>query len=142
MRETESIQFEVGATPISEIEISVKSRDNIPALLEAEVNPKARKDTYRPCMELWRNLALAIYTNWPVGNGFVIAVGFDHPQADATAKTRIQSYFPDRDINMIGMLESWPASGGVHCHTNDHPADSLYSSKSPNSVRASTSTGQ
>ena len=80
MREVESIQFEIGATPISEINISTKSRDDIPALLiglkhlytlphlreqvfallDAEVNPNARKDTGRPGMELWRILVLAI----------------------------------------------------------------------------------
>jgi len=80
MRTTESAQFELGATPIEEIVINAKSRDDIPALLkglqhlytnpelrhqvfallEAQVNPTLRKDTGRPGMELWRILVLAV----------------------------------------------------------------------------------
>lgn len=62
------------------------------------------------------------YMNWLVGNGFVIAVGFGHPEADAAARARIEGYFPGRDVHMIEMLSSWAAGGGVHCHTNDQPA--------------------
>ena len=63
------------------------------------------------------------YMNWLVGNGFVIAVGFGHRQADAAARARLKSYFPGRDVHIIEMLESWAAGGGVHCHTNDQPAN-------------------
>ncbi len=62
------------------------------------------------------------YMNWLVGNGFVIAVGFDNPETDNAARQRIQSYFPDREIHIIEMLGSWYAGGGIHCHTNDQPA--------------------
>lgn len=62
------------------------------------------------------------YMNWMVGNGFVIAAGFDNPQIDMAAKRRLEKYFPGRDIHIIEMLESWAAGGGVHCHTNDQPA--------------------
>ncbi len=62
------------------------------------------------------------YLNWLVGNGFVIAVGFGHAEADAAAKERIQSYFPGRAVHVIEMLKSWASGGGVHCHTNDQPA--------------------
>jgi len=62
------------------------------------------------------------YMNWIVGNGFVIAVGFDNPVTDAAAKTRIQSYYPTREIHVIEMLASWEAGGGAHCHTNDQPS--------------------
>ncbi len=64
------------------------------------------------------------YMNWIVGNGFVIAVGFDNPVTDAAAKDRIQSYYPTRDVHIIEMLASWEAGGGAHCHTNDQPAAS------------------
>ena len=60
--------------------------------------------------------------NWLVGNGFVIAVGFGVPDLDAAAKSRIEGYFPGRDVHVIEMLSSWAAGGGVHCHTNDQPA--------------------
>ncbi len=64
------------------------------------------------------------YMNWIVGNGFVIAVGFDNPQTDAAAKARIESYFPGRDVHIVEMLSSWASGGGAHCHTNDQPAAS------------------
>lgn len=67
----------------------------------------------------------ADYMNWVVGNGFVIAVGFDNPVTDADAKAKLESYFPGRDVYIIEMLASWNAGGGAHCHTNDQPAFSL-----------------
>ncbi|MCH1529938.1 MAG: agmatine deiminase family protein [Gammaproteobacteria bacterium] len=65
------------------------------------------------------------YMNWLVGNGFVIVPGFGNPKTDIMAKSRIESYFPDRDVYLIEMLSSWSAGGGVHCHTNDQPAFSV-----------------
>ena len=62
------------------------------------------------------------YMNWLVGNGFVIAPGFGNPKTDIPAKSRLKSYFPNRDVYIIEMLSSWAAGGGVHCHTNDQPA--------------------
>jgi agmatine/peptidylarginine deiminase len=35
---------------------------------------------------------------------------------------RLQNYFPGRDVYVLPMLKSWSAGGGVHCHTNDQPA--------------------
>lgn len=61
------------------------------------------------------------YMNWLVGNGFVIAVGFGDPQADANAKAQLEAWFPGRTVIVIEMLASWFAGGGVHCHTNDQP---------------------
>ncbi|MEM7195356.1 MAG: agmatine deiminase family protein [Pseudomonadota bacterium] len=61
------------------------------------------------------------YMNWIVGNGFVIVVGFGDPYLDSRAQERIQGYFPDRDIHLITMLDSWASGGGAHCHTNDQP---------------------
>jgi len=65
------------------------------------------------------------YMNWLVGNGFVIVPGFGNPETDVPAKSRIESYFPNRDVHLIEMLSSWAAGGGVHCHTNDQPAFSI-----------------
>jgi agmatine deiminase len=62
------------------------------------------------------------YMNWLVGNGFVIAVGFGDPAADAEAQARLEGWFPGRTVYVIEMLDSWLAGGGVHCHTNDQPA--------------------
>ena len=61
------------------------------------------------------------YLNWLVGNGYVITVGFGDEAADRAAKSRIESYFPDRDVYVVEMLASWYYGGGVHCHTNDQP---------------------
>ena len=80
MRKVESTQVELGGVFIGDIVIDAKSRDDIPALLrglkhnyvnpaiqtkvfallEVEVNPRARKDSGRPGMDLWRILVLAI----------------------------------------------------------------------------------
>ena len=72
------------------------------------------------------------YMNWMVGNGFLIAVGFDNPETDAAAKARLERYFPGRDVHVIEMLSSWASGGGVHCHTNDQPAMSTISGASAN----------
>jgi agmatine deiminase len=64
----------------------------------------------------------ADYMNWGVGNGWVILVGFDNPATDNAAKAKLEEWFPNRDVYVIEMLESWIAGGGVHCHTNDQPA--------------------
>ena len=63
------------------------------------------------------------YMNWLVGNGFVIVPGFGNLETDISAKSRIENYFPNRDVYLIEMLSSWAAGGGVHCHTNDQPAN-------------------
>ncbi|MCH7869734.1 MAG: agmatine deiminase family protein [Myxococcales bacterium] len=64
----------------------------------------------------------ADYMNWGVGNGWVILVGFDNPASDNAAKAQLEQWFPNRDVYVIEMLDSWVAGGGVHCHTNDQPA--------------------
>ena len=64
------------------------------------------------------------YMNWGVGNGWVILVGFNNPATDNAAKAQLEAWFPNRDVYVIEMLESWIAGGGVHCHTNDQPAAS------------------
>ena len=62
------------------------------------------------------------YMNWLVGNGFVITTGYGDERLDSEAKIRLQNYFPGRDVYVLPMLKSWAAGGGVHCHTNDQPA--------------------
>ena len=61
------------------------------------------------------------YMNWIVGNGFVLVEGFNNPITDAAAKSRVESYFPGRDVHVVEMLRSWADGGGAHCHTNDQP---------------------
>jgi len=67
----------------------------------------------------------AVYVNWLVGNGFVLATGFGVPQWDASAKKAIKGFFPDRDVHMITTPMIWYYGGGVHCVTNDQPALSI-----------------
>ena len=62
------------------------------------------------------------YMNWLIGNGFVITTGYGDERLDNEAKVRLQHYFPGRDVYVLPMLKSWAAGGGVHCHTNDQPA--------------------
>lgn len=64
----------------------------------------------------------ANYINWLVVNGAVIVTGFGHPQWDQDARDRIQSFFPDRQIEVVETLEIWYWGGGVHCVTNDQPS--------------------
>ncbi len=71
------------------------------------------------------------YMNWLVGNGFVIAVGFENPTTNAAARTRLESYYPGRDVYIVDMLASWDAGGGAHCHTNDQPAASTVAGYRP-----------
>jgi agmatine deiminase len=63
----------------------------------------------------------ANYLNWGLGNGWVILVGFENPATDNAAKAQLEAWYPDRDVYVIPMLDSWYAGGGVHCHTNDQP---------------------
>ncbi len=63
------------------------------------------------------------YMNWLVGNDFVITVGFANPETDDAAKAQLEAWFPGRDVYVFDTRESWYAGGGVHCHTNDQPAE-------------------
>ena len=80
MRKVFREQYPLGATPIEEIEINPKSRDDIPALLlglqtiwkdtdrraelfellDRHLVPGKRRDTGRPGMDLWRILVMAV----------------------------------------------------------------------------------
>ncbi len=64
----------------------------------------------------------ALYVNWLVANGVVIATGFGNPNWDAAAQKTIQGFFPNRDVHMITTPTIWYYGGGVHCVTNDQPA--------------------
>lgn len=65
----------------------------------------------------------AIYMNWLVGNGFVAAQGFGNSEWDNAAKVIIEGFFPGRDVHMIVTNELWYNGGGIHCVTNDQPAE-------------------
>ena len=67
----------------------------------------------------------AVYVNWLVGNGFVLATGFGVQQWDESAKRAIEGYFPERDVHMISTPTIWYYGGGVHCVTNDQPGKDI-----------------
>ena len=67
---------------------------------------------------IWKIL---LYTRF-CWDGFVIVPSFGNPDTDIPAKSRIENYFPNRDVHLVDMLSSWAAGGGIHCHTNDQPA--------------------
>ncbi len=64
-----------------------------------------------------------IYLNWLVANNVVIMPGFNYPAWDNAAKTVIESYFPNRDVIIVEMLDLWYDGGGIHCVTNNQPDD-------------------
>ncbi len=64
-----------------------------------------------------------IYLNWLVANDVVIMPGFDYPAWDNAAKAVIESYFPNRNVIIVEMLDLWYDGGGIHCVTNDQPDD-------------------
>ena len=63
----------------------------------------------------------AIYVNWLVTDGAVITTGFGVPAWDDAARTRIEEFFPGRDVHVVTTLELWRWGGGTHCVTNDQP---------------------
>jgi PKD repeat protein len=83
----------------------------------------------------------ADYMNWGVGNGWVILVGFDNPTTDNSAKAQLEQWFPNRDVYVIEMLDSWIAGGGVHCHTNDQPPASAIGTAPTASFAAGSTSG-
>lgn len=83
----------------------------------------------------------ANYMNWGVGNGWVILVGFGNPTSDAAAKAKLETWYPERDVFVIEMLDSWVEGGGVHCHTNDQPAASTLGLPPTADFEAATNTG-
>lgn len=80
MRQTKHPQLRIGETPIAEIKIDLKSRDDIPPLLlglqhiytttdlrqkvfeilEHQIQPNTDKKNGRPGMELWKILVLGV----------------------------------------------------------------------------------
>ncbi|MFT4974306.1 MAG: agmatine deiminase [Myxococcota bacterium] len=76
--------------------------------------------TQRPDLDLIR-MPIADsdpYLNWLVGDGFVLT-GSGHD--DDSARTRLEGYFPGREVRFVDIEALWRNGGGVHCVTNDQP---------------------
>ncbi|MFE3190743.1 agmatine/peptidylarginine deiminase [Nocardia sp. NPDC059240] len=63
------------------------------------------------------------YINFYVCNGAVIAPEFGDPRADSAAHATLQRLFPDRFIAQIGIDGIAAGGGGIHCTTQQEPAD-------------------
>jgi agmatine deiminase len=63
------------------------------------------------------------YINFYVCNGAVIAPEFGDPQADGLAKEKLAEAFPDREIVMLNIDGIAAGGGGIHCATQQEPAD-------------------
>jgi len=60
--------------------------------------------------------------NWLVGNGFVAAMSAGETE-DGDLRAILESAFPGRDVHMIDAQSIAASGGGIHCVTNDQPAD-------------------
>ena len=63
----------------------------------------------------------ADYMNWLVGNGYVAAMAFGDPDADAAAQAHLEALYPGRVVHMLDASTLWASGGGIHCVTNDQP---------------------
>ena len=51
----------------------------------------------------------------------VIACGFGHEQADATAREILAEAYPGRRVVTVNALEIFARGGGIHCITQQQP---------------------
>src|SRR5690606_4043722 len=102
-----------------------RRRDN----LERLQKPRTLGDEQLRIVELpmprplfWEGQRLpASYANFYIGNRVVLLPAFDDP-ADAVAKQRLQSLFPDRDVVPIDARDLVWGLGAFHCLTQQVPA--------------------
>ncbi|HUJ03746.1 MAG TPA: agmatine deiminase family protein [Rhizomicrobium sp.] len=71
----------------------------------------------------WRGRALAMsYVNFYLANGGVVMPAFDDAH-DERARETIAQCFPGRDILQIDALDIVEGGGGIHCITQQEPAE-------------------
>lgn len=61
------------------------------------------------------------YVNHVLVNDGVIACGFGHEQADATAREILAEAYPGRRVVTVNALEIFARGGGIHCITQQQP---------------------
>jgi agmatine deiminase len=66
----------------------------------------------------------ASYANFYIGNKVVLLPVFDQP-ADQEAHATLQKYFPDREVVDINCNELLWGLGGIHCITQQQPANTI-----------------
>jgi agmatine deiminase len=64
-----------------------------------------------------------LFMNYLVGNGFVIVGDSGDPEQNSYAQATLQNYYPDRAFHFVNVDALWINGGGIHCVTNDQPAD-------------------
>ncbi|MGW4769950.1 agmatine deiminase family protein [Nocardia sp. NPDC004278] len=63
------------------------------------------------------------YINFYVCNGAVIAPEFGDPDTDPATKTTLERLFPGREVVQINIDGVAAGGGGIHCTTQQEPAD-------------------
>lgn len=63
------------------------------------------------------------YINFYICNGAVIAPEFGDPETDQAAKQELERLFPDRRVVQINIDAIAAGGGGIHCTTQQEPAD-------------------
>lgn len=63
------------------------------------------------------------YINFYLCNGAVIAPEFGDPEADAAARQKLEQLFPGRSVVQINIDGIAAGGGGIHCTTQQEPAD-------------------
>jgi len=59
--------------------------------------------------------------NYLIGNGFIVAGGYDNEAWNKESVEELQALYPNHDIHLIDVNDVWEAGGGIHCLTNDQP---------------------
>ncbi|MFK5997886.1 MAG: agmatine deiminase family protein [Rhodobacterales bacterium] len=64
----------------------------------------------------------ALYANFYLCNGAVIAAEFGDSRTDAIAKETLQSFYPEREVITLNVDTLGELGGGIHCATQQQPA--------------------
>jgi agmatine deiminase len=64
------------------------------------------------------------YLNWYVANGVVLVGTFGRPEWDDAAIAIVRTFWPTREVVPIDVGELWEQGGGIHCVTQQQPAES------------------
>lgn len=67
---------------------------------------------------------VASYANYYACNGAIIAAQFGDPETDAIARDALARHYPGREIVMLNVDPLGELGGGIHCATQQMPAQS------------------
>ena len=69
----------------------------------------------------------ALYLNWLMINGAIIGNAYNVQDWDNAAMDTLEAIFPDYDVVLLYTPEVNVSGGGIHCITNDQPAETFVS---------------